>query len=279
MKTIAFYTNAGKPGAEETKTRLAECARRAGLAVADAAPGAGIDFVASLGGDGTMLAAVHAFPGVPALGLNLGSLGFLAAVERPLFEKAIADIAAGRYRISMRTMLSAKVVKTDGTEAALPDALNDVVITRAAAGHAACMEVEADGAYVSSFLADGLVVATPTGSTAYSLAAGGPVLTPGSACIVVTPACPHALASRPIVMPDTAALAVRAVPKSASSPAERLAVSADGGAPAFLEPGDMVAISKSARKAPLAELEGHDAYETLCRKLGWSGRFPGVSAR
>lgn len=280
MKTIAFHTNTDKPEAEAAMTSLSRRAAAAGMSVVPADGRVRPDAVIALGGDGTMLAAVHAFPGIPVLGLNLGSLGFLSAVEKPHFEKAVDDLAAGRYSIAHRTALSSHIVRADGSRTDdLPDALNDVVVTRATPGHAACMEACVDGAPMTSFLADGIIVATPTGSTAYSLAAGGPVLMPGSSCIVLTPACPHALSSRPIVLPDAVELSIRAIPKSRSVPAHSLAVSADGASTAVAVPGDTVTVRKSTRTVPLVELNGRNPYETLGRKLGWSGRFPGIDGQ
>jgi len=248
-------------------------AARAGLSVLPPDSPARPDFVIAVGGDGTMLSAVHRHPGVPLLGLNLGSLGFLAGVEEPSFAAALDDLAAGRFKIAERTALKSKVVRASGGEIPLPDALNDVVVSRSAAGHAACLELRADGVKVSSFLADGLIVATPTGSTAYSLAAGGPILMPDSAAFAVTPACPHALASRPLVLPDSAVLSVSPAPKGPDAPVPPLSASADGTDPVPVEPEDKVEISKSGVRIPLVELEGYNAYEVLSRKLGWAGGF------
>ena len=272
MKKIAFYANPGK-AAEGTIAALRDCAAKAGLEVADGGSGSAPDAVVALGGDGTVLAAVREFPGVPLLGLNLGSLGFLAAVDEPHFAAAIEALAQGRYRIAMRTALSAEVVRPDGAAEPLPDALNDVVVSRDEAGRVACFELNADGSGVTSFMADGLIIATPTGSTAYSLAAGGPVLMPDSSAIAVTPICPHALASRPVVMPESTVLEVRAVPKSDSSPVPPLSVAADGRTAGAFSCGDVLRVRKAERAVPFVELEGCNPYEVISRKLGWSGQF------
>ena len=273
MARIVFYANPGK-AADGEVAALAERARSAGLEVAaNASGGDPPDAVVVLGGDGTMLAAVREFPGIPLLGLNLGSLGFLAAVDEPHFGDAFKALAAGAWRISRRAALSAEAVRADGSAEPIPDALNDIVVSRDESGRVACFEVKIDGSSVTSFMADGLIAATPTGSTAYSLAAGGPVLMPGSGAIALTPICPHALSSRPLVVPDSAVLEIRAVPKSPSSPVPPLSAAADGRRVFQFAENDAVRIRKSPHSVPFVELEGFNAYEVLGRKLGWSGSF------
>ena len=263
---VAFHVNRDKPGADAVRARLAAFARAAGLEVLSGLKGLkgvsglkGINVpndglvVIVLGGDGTMLSAVHRYPGVPLLGLNLGSLGYLAAVEEPRFEDAVRALSRGEFVISRRTGL-----ETRGRRA-----LNDVVVSHDAAGHALALELLVDGTRATSFSADGLIVSTPTGSTAYSLSAGGPVLLPDTRSFVVTPVCPHALSSRPLVVRDTVHLTVR----TASS-----AVVYVDGAKAFRLPaGKEVEIAKADVTVPLVELPGYDPCEVLSRKLGWSG--------
>ncbi len=255
MQTVSFYVNRDKAGADEVRARLATCAEKVGLRVVE---GGSPDAIIVLGGDGTMLSAVHRFPNIPLLGLNLGSLGYLAGVEEPDFENAIMSLAKGAYTISKRTAI--KVL--DST------ALNDVVISRGISGHAAALELLVDGKLATRFFADGLVVATPTGSTAYSLSAGGPILLPDSHSFVITPICPHALASRPLVVRDCARLSVRVMPRAGI---DELAVFADGVNISSLAPGGSIDIVKSENQVPLIELEGYDPCEVLSRKLGWSG--------
>ena len=177
---VAFHVNRDKPGADAVRARLAAFAQSVGLEVIKGFKGlkgvkglkdtSGLDGLAVvvLGGDGTMLSAVHRYPGVPLLGLNLGSLGYLAAVEEPRFEYAVRALSRGEFVISRRTVL-----ETRGRRA-----LNDVVVSHDAAGHALALELLVDGTRATGFSADGLIVSTPTGSTAYSLSAGGPVLLP-----------------------------------------------------------------------------------------------------
>lgn len=257
MKRLAFYVNATKPSAPEVRDSLAAYAQKCGMEVVD--PEASVpDVVVVLGGDGTMLSAVHRHSGVPLLGLNLGSLGYLASVEESGFEDAIAALSEGRYRISHRTALNVCGV----------NALNDVVVSRGVSGHAIRLDFSVDGEHATRFVADGLVVATPTGSTAYSLAAGGPVLMPSSQSFVVTPVCPHALSSRPLVLKDTVRMSVSADVRGED---ECPGVFADGRQVCVLAAGETLEIVKSDSAVPLVELDDVNPYEVLTRKLGWSG--------
>ena len=257
MKKIAFYVNATKHSAPDVRDRLVAYAQKCGMEVVDAADSLP-DVVVVLGGDGTMLSAVHQYPGVPLLGLNLGSLGYLAYVEESGFEDAIAALAEGRYRISHRTAL-----KVCGV-----NALNDVVVSRGVSGHAIRLDFSVDGEHATRFVADGLVIATPTGSTAYSLAAGGPVLMPASQSLVVTPVCPHALSSRPLVLRDTVKMSISA---DVRGEGEGAGVFADGRQVCVLAAGETLEIEKSDSTVPLVELDDVNPYEVLTRKLGWSG--------
>lgn len=251
VSRIAFHVNRGKPGAAAARARLSARARELGLKVVR---GAGRpDCIVALGGDGTMLSAVHTFPGVPLLGLNLGSLGYLAAVEEPRFDDALDALAHGKFVLSHRSMLNARGHL----------ALNDVVVTHLSAGHELTLELMVDGMPATRFSADGLIISTPTGSTAYSLAAGGPVLLPDTQSFVVTPVCPHALSSRPLVVRDTAQLTVRATCAAA--------VHVDGAEVFRLRAGESVEVLKAASSVSLVELTGYDPCEVLARKLGWSG--------
>ncbi len=257
MKTVAFSVNDSKPAAPAVRDRLVSLAQRCGLTVVEAG-GASPDVVVVLGGDGTMLSAVHRFPGIPLLGLNLGSLGYLASVEETHFDDAIRALAEGRYGVSRRTALTVRGV----------NALNDVVVSRGVTGHAIRLHFSVDGKPVTRFVADGLVIATPTGSTAYSLAAGGPVLMPASQSFVVTPVCPHALSSRPLVLKDDVRMAVTVEVREAG---DEPAVFADGRQVCTLAAGDTLEIAKSSATVPLVELDAVNPYAVLTRKLGWSG--------
>ena len=269
---IAFYINDSKPGAKAAAEKLSSRAASLGLEVADLCPSSLIPHPSSLllvalGGDGTILRCVHEFPGVPVIGFNLGGLGYLSPVEKKDFDSALRLIAEGCYRIAERTMLS-----LNGRIA-----LNDIVITREMTGHAAMLDLSVDGHRPTRYLADGLVIATPTGSTAYSLSAGGPVVMSDSRSFVITPMNPHALGIRPQVVSDSVRISVSSIVRdnlSTSQPFNRstsLGVYADGESVAMLAPGGSVEIAKSGQVAKLVELEGYDPYAVLAHKLGWTG--------
>lgn len=264
MRRIHFHANLMNERAVAAKAALAGEARRCGFDVCEI--GDGCDFVIALGGDGTILRAVRHHPGIPVLGLNLGSLGYLASVSENDFANAFRALAAGDYRVAERTMLTASKPATG--ESAL--ALNEIVVMREMTGHAASIDLDADGKTVTRYTADGLVIATPTGSTAYSLAAGGPVLMPDTASLVVTPMNPHALALRPLVVCDGVRLAATSR-RRVNGVAEKLGVYADGESVFMLGGDESVVVEKAPQHAHFVELTGYDPYAVLSRKLGWSG--------
>lgn len=181
-------------------------------AAVDAAPelavnlegiGSHADLVVVLGGDGTMLHAARALAcqNVPIIGINLGQLGFLTDIPAQVMEKMLGQVLDGHYQEETRTLLKTKIVR-DGTIVSRSAALNDVVLTKGMRGSMIDLEVYVDGRFVYSLRADGLIVATPTGSTAYALSSGGPILHPDLAAIVLVPICPHTLSNRPIALSD-----------------------------------------------------------------------------
>lgn len=269
---IAFYINDSKSGAKAAAEKLSSRAASLGLEVADLRNSSLFThnssfLIIALGGDGTILRCVHEHPGVPVIGFNLGGLGYLSPVEKKDFDSALKLIAEGRYRIAERTMLS-----LNGRIA-----LNDIVITREMTGHAAMLDLSVDGHRPTRYLADGLVIATPTGSTAYSLSAGGPVVMSDSRSFVITPMNPHALGIRPQVVSDSVRISVSSIVRdnlSTSQPfncSTSLGVYADGESVAMLAPGGSIEIAKSEQVAKLVELEGYDPYAVLAHKLGWTG--------
>lgn len=261
---LHFHTNEMNERAVAAKGQLMEVARECGFTVSEV--GDGCDFVIALGGDGTILRAVRHHPGIPVLGLNLGSLGYLATVAENDFADAFRALAAGDYKVAERTMLA--VTKPATGEGAI--ALNEIVVMREMTGHAASIDLSADSRSVTRYSADGLVIATPTGSTAYSLAAGGPVLMPDTASLVVTPMNPHALAVRPLVLCDDVKLAVTSR-RRVNGAAEKLGVYADGESVFMLGGDETVIVAKAAERAHFVQLCGYDPYAVLSRKLGWSG--------
>ena len=255
---VRFYANREKPLAGEVRRRLCEDAATLGLGVTE---GDEADAVIVLGGDGTFLRAVHEFPDTPLLGFNLGGLGYLSSVGERDFTSALAKLADGRFQVSERRM-----IEVNGRFAAL----NDIVVMREMSGRSARLDLAADGKLVTRYMADGIIFATPTGSTAYSLAAGGPVLMPDSGDFVVTPLNPHALGVRPLVVRDSVRFTVTVRSRTAGN-AMKAGAYSDGERVLTLEVGDSVEIARSAKTAKLVALEGYDPYDVLARKLGWSG--------
>ena len=220
--------------------RSGGCPRRAGEK---------IDLLIVLGGDGTLLSATRALGGhkVPILAVNLGGLGFLTSVTREELYPVLEHVLAGDHQISERMMLAAKILRNDET-AESQIALNDAVINKAALARMLDFDVYVDGAQVGRYRADGLIVATPTGSTAYSLAAGGPIVHPQLDAFVITPICPHMLTNRPLVVPDTARVEI-----DIAAAEEPVYLTLDGQVGFQLEPRDRVAITKSASRVAFVQ--------------------------
>lgn len=261
---IHFSVNANKPGALAKKELLAATAAQFGI---KECMGYDADAIVAMGGDGTILRAIHEYPGVPVLGLNLGTLGYLSSVEEKDFDDAIEALAKGEFRVSQRAMLSVNKV---GVMGPMITALNDVVIAREVSGHAAVLDLQVNGKLFTRYMCDGLVLATPTGSTAYSLSAGGPVIMPESGVVVVTPMNPHTLGIRPVVFGDNVKFAVTSCPR-ANGRAERITVFADGERAFEIEGGESLEVVRSGQNALIIELAGYDPCDVLRHKIGWRG--------
>lgn len=265
VRRVHFHVNSDKPEAQSAC--LALRARLPEFGMEPCAKGVDADVVIALGGDGTILRAARLHREKPIAGFNFGGLGYLASVERSDFDKALAMLAEGQFRIARRTMLEAHMA---GCDEVVAFALNDIVLMRELSGHAAMLDLAVDGRGVARYFADGLVFATPTGSTAYSLAAGGPVLMPDSASFVVTPMNPHALGVRPMVVSDCVVLS--ATPRARGGErGGKIGVYADGENVRMLDDCETIEIRKSPECAMFVEFQGYDPYGVLARKLGWSG--------
>jgi len=225
-----------------------------------------VDALLVLGGDGTLLAAAQLLVDhpVPVLGVNFGSLGFLTEIALPELFPALEDLLADRYRSEERRMLRA-VVKRPGQADVTRDVLNDVVINKTAFSRIVELAVELDGQFVSVFRADGLIVSSPTGSTAYNLAAGGPILHPTLPAIALTPICPHMLTNRPLVIDDSAQVRV----KLRDSREVEVHISFDGQHGIRLSEEDEVVVSRSPRSLRLVRAPARDYFEVLRAKLKW----------
>jgi NAD+ kinase len=224
------------------------------------------DLLISMGGDGTLLKAARlgAPHGVPILGINLGGFGFLAAIPRQGMLDSLSQIMAGHLRLQARMMLEAKVLR-EGTEVASFTALNDVVVGKGAFSRLFRLTTTVSGQRVSDLPADGMVVATPTGSTGYALSAGGPAVDPEARVIIVAPICPHTLSARSLVVP-----AERVVEIGLPDPrGEDVFLTADGQEGLSLHAGDRIQVREAPFSANLIVLSDDSFFAKLRGKLGW----------
>ena len=231
----------------------------------DKLPSRSPGLVIVLGGDGTLLAAARIFArvGTPILSVNLGFLGFLTEVRLADLYATLENWCAGCHTLDERAMLHAELWR-DGKEQSSYDALNEIVVSKGDIARMGNFAVELDGKSVARFRADGVIVSTPTGSTAYTLAANGPILTPDVDAMVVTPICPHLLTLRPIVVPGSAALTVRVegVPNVAL-------LTVDGQQGFELQRGDEVRCCRSSYTVKLVRLGESGFFDALRSKLSW----------
>ncbi|HOF88836.1 MAG TPA: NAD(+)/NADH kinase [Armatimonadota bacterium] len=230
---------------------------------------AGADLALSIGGDGTMLgtACLAAPHRVPVLGVNAGALGFLTELTPEALPQYLPRVLAGDYTLEPRMMLRARLQRGDAAVAA-STALNDVVVRQGAASRMINLEVRVAGHRLGRFGADGLIVATPTGSTAYCLSAGGPIVHPGASVMVLVPICPHSLAFRPMVIPATDPVEILC---QSNSHGDEMLVTTDGQQPVTAQPGDRVSIAVAAEHALLVKLGLFSFYDRLREKLQWGG--------
>jgi NAD+ kinase len=226
------------------------------------------DLLIVLGGDGTLLAAARLLGdrNVPILPVNLGGLGFLTSVTLddlyPVLEQAIK----GQARYSERVMLEARVLR-QGKPVHCARALNDAVLNKAALARIIDLDVRVNGEFVNTFKADGLIVATPTGSTAYSLSAGGPIIYPIVSAFVITPICPHTLTNRPVVIPDTAKIEIAFA--AGETP---IYLTVDGQVGVELQANDVVSLNAAAEKLRLVRPQAKSYFSVLRDKLKWGER-------
>jgi NAD+ kinase len=241
----------------------------------DVAPGCGrleakteIDALLTLGGDGTLLRGARLLAGrpVPILGINLGRLGFLTSCGRDETELALRRLAAGDYLAERRMQLEARSLDGAGGVRKRWFALNDVVLHKGGFARVLHLSVSADGDPVGTYAADGIVFSTPTGSTAYSLSAGGPVVMPTLESILLTPISAHTLAIRPLVLAADVELRVQA-----DDGPEELLVTVDGQVGTTFAVGETLLVRRADRYALIVRFPGSSFFSVLTRKLGWSG--------
>ncbi len=232
-----------------------------------------IDCLISLGGDGTILRLVHHFPHlqVPILGINLGHLGFMADIPLPDLYPSLEDLVEGRYHTEERIMMEG--VTASGEKCF---AVNEIVVHRSRNPSLIDLSISVDGNYLNTFSADGIIVATPSGSTAYSLAAGGPILSPNLDAFVITPISPHTISNRPIVLMPKQSIQIQYL-----GPHEPVEIIYDGFGHFPMRNQEIFTLYKSEKTFKMVSLERTDYFSTLRSKLGWSGqlRFSQLSHR
>ena len=276
IRSVGIAANPGKSEVPEVVRKFLGFLRRRGLAclleegLGDLFPGTevgdlgGTDLVVAIGGDGTILRTARELRGtVPILGVNLGRLGFLAEVSAEELEEAFGEVLDGRVRVEERTGLSAYA---EG-EGEVFFAVNDVVLERGASPRMMEVRVFVEGELLGSYLADGVILATPTGSTAYSLSAGGPIVHPGLDALILTPICPHSLSVRPMVLPPDEEVVVRV----RSDRGEDMALTVDGQVRCGLHPEDTVRVKRAEEKVKLVAFPDRSFYSVLRTKLLWGG--------
>lgn len=284
IRCLGIVANCEKPQAASVVRRLASKARALGIhVVADAntallVPGltplsapalaSRAGMIVALGGDGTLLRVSREFSAypVPILGINIGRLGFLTAISESDLSMALREIAAGRYVLSPRPLLDCTILR-NGKNIRHFLAMNDVVARTGANSRMVSLDVSIDDAKVSSYFCDGIIVASPSGSTGHSLSAGGPILAPETRAFVISLICPHSLNSRPLVIPDQ-----RTIKIEVSQCAGDVFLSSDGQQTHSIRQGDSFSVRRSRRSVRLVHLPGYDLFAVLRQKLNWSGR-------
>ncbi|HDS30107.1 MAG TPA: NAD(+)/NADH kinase [Firmicutes bacterium] len=266
------------PHAEDAVKRLHDAANGHGIKIIeinhfDSTQQAGsFDMIASIGGDGTLLAAArHAYPShVPVWGINIGRLGFLTTSGTDFIETGVGKIASGDYMIEPRAMLEAEIEGGNNNQSKLV-ALNDIVLHRMAVAGMITLDAELNGRFLLTYEGDGLVISTPTGSTAYSMAAGGSILSPALRAFILTPICTHSLSARSLVVDDTSVLVMK--PRFDNND-DVISVSADGQTMNELHPSTeprAVIIRRAVWDAGLVRFEEVVFSDVLRDKLGWAG--------
>jgi NAD+ kinase len=224
--------------------------------------------VVVLGGDGTLIRAARLLGGrpIPILGINLGSLGFMTEVPAAKGLDVLDDLLAGRAVVQPRMKLGCRLFRS-GSVVVEDEVLNDVVINRGALSRIADHETRIDGKLVATFKSDGLIVATPTGSTAYALAAGGPIVHPGLDCAIIVPICPHALTQRPLVVPGDQVVTIHLGPEATD-----VYLTIDGQTGHALQAGDRLEVRRSPNRVLLVANPELDYFAVLREKLHWGER-------
>lgn len=257
MMKIAVAANPEKEGADLLAEKIVSQYPENCFIAAD---GREADAAVILGGDGTMLSAVHRFPGIPLLGINFGTIGYMTAVEKDNALAAVRRVIDNAFTVEERMMLSVRLLR-NGSLISEAEALNDGVLSRSE--RVISLTEYFGGEKVYTFTGDGVIIATPTGSTAYSLSAGGPVAPPGMKMLISTPICPHSIHIRPLIAPEDAKVRLKVDDK----PGNTGLLIVDGQRSAYLMPGDEVVFEKSEMSTKLICLEKKNFYDILRYKL------------
>ena len=284
IDTVGIVSKPGAPQAFSVVPRLLAWLNEHGIAArcdeetARYAPGCqsipreqvpeGAQLVIVLGGDGTLLSAARAISGrdIPLFAVNLGGLGFLTAITIDNMFQELEPALRGEHRIGRRRMLACELIRDD-VQVAAYEALNDAVINKAALARMLNMDTYVDNHFVSTFKADGLIIATPTGSNAYSLSAGGPIIFPSVAALAITPICPHMLTNRPVIVPDDSTIKIICRDLDDSS---YLTIDGQVGLP--LKRGDTVVCKRSENSISLVRPPTQLFFDVLRAKLKWGER-------
>jgi len=281
-KTIGLIAHTGKEGAaplvraitDELRSRKASflIEKMTAALIGEASPYDEIslaehcDLLLVMGGDGSILRALHRSGGHvrPIFGINIGSLGFLTSLGSDEYLRAVDSLLTGNYLLSPRSLLDVEIAGPKGS-IPLERALNDVTISRGERSQLVKLQASVAGAPLTEYHADGLIVATPTGSTAYSLAAGGPILMPDSGALVITPICPHVLSNRSLVISDKSEVVIHAAGN------QEVFVTIDGRTPHALHHSQQVILRLSPQRLPLAMMPESTFPDILRQKLKWTG--------
>jgi|UniRef100_A0A7C4XAS2 NAD+ kinase len=257
MQNVKIVINKKKPDVEKNLKAAYKTLNKMGFRISEKP-----DFVIALGGDGTLLSAVNLYAQkeIPILGVNLGGLGFLTDVKFSQFQKILEMIKKNKYRIENRMLIGAEI------ENDYFFALNDITICTRNPGRVIEFSATIDGEYICRFIADGIIIATPTGSTAYSLATGGPILLPIVEAIIMTPIAPHTLSVRPIVLPPESIIEIQVGKKGSAI------LVADGQRSYILKPEQVIRFKKTDFYVKLIKPIKSSFFKTLKEKLKWGGR-------
>lgn len=283
MKKLGVIANCTKPRAREVLRILAQKAGELGMRIYADRPTAKLcgsckgmeqselfrtaEAMIAVGGDGTMLRLVRAMDGrdKPVMGINVGGLGFLTSVSEKDIGRALECLAGDNFFVSERAIIECAVA-CRGKPVARYRALNDVVLERGPSSRVVTIDVSIGRNSVTSYMCDGLIVSTPTGSTGHSLSAGGPIVAPESKVLVISLICPHTLSSRPLVVPDGSEISITAAETDGE-----FNLSVDGQVGRALEQGDRVKVKRSDKSVRFIHLPGYSYFNVLRQKLHWRG--------